>query len=411
MHEEIGSGSHDLVETLAERIAQRILTDTGHPLVRRVEVRVHKPSAPVGLPVGNVGCASPATRPLSRPSSPWARTSATGNRIWPAPWTYWADRRDRDRLDGPRAGDRPCRRARRAGRLPELRHRREHRPGAVRSARGGAPRWSAMRVGERLVRWGPRTLDVEDRHHLWRERDATRSWPPASPCPRTGLRARSVARRPARCRDAGPRSDRRARARRGSRRPAARPDDPRVRSPVKPLNLPILLLILVVGASWCPQMLKPSPRRGHSLPMAGWLTTVVMLALGGVLLAYGIPLRTRYMAESEERRVHPSLAPRRHQIDLPTAFRTVLLARACAYTGAGGGRHLHRAGPVPGRHRERISLEPCAPRESPPPWSGSRSGSSAWSSSAGDSSALGIRRRGQRREHRRERRARGAEPG
>lgn len=54
VHEEIGTGSHDLVETLAERIAQRILTDTGHPLVRRIEVRVHKPSAPVGLPVGDV---------------------------------------------------------------------------------------------------------------------------------------------------------------------------------------------------------------------------------------------------------------------------------------------------------------------------------------------------------------------
>lgn len=54
VHEEIGSGAHDLVETLAERIAQRILADTGHPLVRRVEVRVHKPSAPVGLPVGDV---------------------------------------------------------------------------------------------------------------------------------------------------------------------------------------------------------------------------------------------------------------------------------------------------------------------------------------------------------------------
>lgn len=54
VHEEIGTGSHDLVETLAEIIAQRILTDTGHPLVRRVEVRVHKPAAPVGLPVGDV---------------------------------------------------------------------------------------------------------------------------------------------------------------------------------------------------------------------------------------------------------------------------------------------------------------------------------------------------------------------
>lgn len=52
--EEIGGGPHDLVETLAESIATRILTETGHPLVRRVGVRVHKPAAPVGLPVGDV---------------------------------------------------------------------------------------------------------------------------------------------------------------------------------------------------------------------------------------------------------------------------------------------------------------------------------------------------------------------
>ncbi|GAA1488296.1 2-amino-4-hydroxy-6-hydroxymethyldihydropteridine diphosphokinase [Brachybacterium sacelli] len=52
--EEIGGGPHDLVEALAESIAARILTDTGHPLVRRVGVRVHKPAAPVGLPVGDV---------------------------------------------------------------------------------------------------------------------------------------------------------------------------------------------------------------------------------------------------------------------------------------------------------------------------------------------------------------------
>lgn len=54
VHEEIGTGSYDLVEALAERIASRILTETGHPLVRRVDVTVHKPSAPVGLPVGDV---------------------------------------------------------------------------------------------------------------------------------------------------------------------------------------------------------------------------------------------------------------------------------------------------------------------------------------------------------------------
>lgn len=54
VHEEITGGPYDLVETLAETIAHRILSDTGHPLVRRVGIRVHKPAAPVGLPVGDV---------------------------------------------------------------------------------------------------------------------------------------------------------------------------------------------------------------------------------------------------------------------------------------------------------------------------------------------------------------------
>ncbi len=102
---------------------------------------------------------------------------------------------------------------------------------------------------------------------------------------------------------------------------------------MKPLNVPILLLILVVGAGFGAQMLEMLASRGHSLPIAGWLTTVVLLVLSGVLLMHGIPLR-RYMLESAERKDHPSFAPRRHQIDLPTAYRTVLLARACAYTGA-----------------------------------------------------------------------------
>ncbi|RCS65110.1 DUF3180 domain-containing protein [Brachybacterium sp. JB7] len=102
---------------------------------------------------------------------------------------------------------------------------------------------------------------------------------------------------------------------------------------MRPLNVPILLLILVVGAGFGAQLLETLSTRGYTLPIAGWLTTLVLLILAGVLLIYGIPLR-RYMLESEERRTHPSLAPRRHQIDLPTAFRTVMLARACAYTGA-----------------------------------------------------------------------------
>lgn len=102
---------------------------------------------------------------------------------------------------------------------------------------------------------------------------------------------------------------------------------------MRPLSVPALLLILVVGAGFGAQMLETLASRGHSLPIAGWLTTVVLLVLGGVLLAFGLPLRS-YMLESAQRRENPSFAPRRHQIDLPTAYRTVLLARACAYTGA-----------------------------------------------------------------------------
>lgn len=52
--EEIGAGPHALVETLAERIAHRVLTGPGAPRVRRAEVSVHKPAAPVGLPVDDV---------------------------------------------------------------------------------------------------------------------------------------------------------------------------------------------------------------------------------------------------------------------------------------------------------------------------------------------------------------------
>ncbi|MEE1619122.1 DUF3180 domain-containing protein [Brachybacterium sp. J153] len=102
---------------------------------------------------------------------------------------------------------------------------------------------------------------------------------------------------------------------------------------MKPLSIPALVLITVVGAGLGAQMMETLATRGHSLPIAGWLTTLVELVLCAVLLAYGLPMR-RYLAESEERRLHPSLTRRRHQIDLPTAYRTVLLARACAYTGA-----------------------------------------------------------------------------
>ena len=81
---------------------------------------------------------------------------------------------------------------------------------------------------------------------------------------------------------------------------------------MKPLNIPVLVLILVIGAGFGAQMLEALAARGHSLPIAGWLTTAVLLALSAVLLAYGVPMR-RYLLESAERREKPSYAPRRHQ--------------------------------------------------------------------------------------------------
>lgn len=75
VHEEIGAGPHDLVETLAERVAARILGETGRPLVRRVGVRVHKPAAPVGLPVGGVSVA------IERDAEPVLAVLALGSNL------------------------------------------------------------------------------------------------------------------------------------------------------------------------------------------------------------------------------------------------------------------------------------------------------------------------------------------
>lgn len=47
----VGGPAHDLIETVAEEIAERTLA---RPLVQSVEVTVHKPQAPVGVPFGDV---------------------------------------------------------------------------------------------------------------------------------------------------------------------------------------------------------------------------------------------------------------------------------------------------------------------------------------------------------------------
>src|SRR5690625_6734329 len=124
-----------------------------------------------------------------------------------------------------------------------------------------------------------------------------------------------MARRPARSGAARPREHRLADVPgRGQGQIASRPRDHGIRGPMMARSIPVLALIVLLGAGFGAQMMDTLAARGHSLPIAGWLTTLVLLVLNGVLLFFGIPLR-RYMVESEQRRERPPMAPRRHQLD------------------------------------------------------------------------------------------------
>lgn len=75
--------------------------------------------------------------------------------------------------------------------------------------------------------------------------------------------------------------------------------------------------------------------RGAPVPVAGVMPGIVFLLLSAVILALGLRVK-RYLDESRERaQTHP-LTPRKHHIDMVTAYRIVLAARAAAYTGAIG---------------------------------------------------------------------------
>ena len=81
----VGRDPVDLIETLAERLADLALED---PLVAAVAVTVHKPSAPIPVPFGDVAVRLDL-QPRSRPSRspPRARTPtgrATGTGCWSA---------------------------------------------------------------------------------------------------------------------------------------------------------------------------------------------------------------------------------------------------------------------------------------------------------------------------------------
>ncbi len=72
---------------------------------------------------------------------------------------------------------------------------------------------------------------------------------------------------------------------------------------------------------------------GQPLPLPGWLPGVMLLLLTAGLLYWGLMLR-RYLEESEERAEKQITAPRRYDLDMTTAFRIVILARAASWTGS-----------------------------------------------------------------------------
>lgn len=51
VREVVGSESHQLIETVAQRVATTVLQ---HPLVDRVRVTIHKPEAPVAVALADV---------------------------------------------------------------------------------------------------------------------------------------------------------------------------------------------------------------------------------------------------------------------------------------------------------------------------------------------------------------------
>lgn len=102
---------------------------------------------------------------------------------------------------------------------------------------------------------------------------------------------------------------------------------------MRPLSAATLLVLGLLATVFGAVLANFVIGRGAVLPVTGWVTGLLLLALGAVLLVCGPPLR-RYTKESEQRRENPSSAPRRHSIDMLTAFRTIVFARACAYTGA-----------------------------------------------------------------------------
>lgn len=102
---------------------------------------------------------------------------------------------------------------------------------------------------------------------------------------------------------------------------------------MKPVSVPWLCVLAVAAAACGGTLAQFYASRGEAVPVSGWVTGILVFAMAAAVLTWGLPLR-RYMRESEERALHPTMAPRKHSLDMTTAFRVVTLARAAMYSGS-----------------------------------------------------------------------------
>lgn len=95
----------------------------------------------------------------------------------------------------------------------------------------------------------------------------------------------------------------------------------------------VLALLGVAGLVFGWLLLEGIRSAGGLVPVQSWLAGAILLVFSGLLLRAGWPIRA-YLQESEERRLHPTLAPRKHDLDMIRAYRTIVLARAAAHVAS-----------------------------------------------------------------------------
>ena len=332
----------DLIERLAELHRRRTPSSTA--AVDEVDVTVHKPQAPVGVPFGDVTVTvtparDPGARGRRRRREPAARRAAARRTSPAAAVDALAQHAgltvvsssglyDTEPVGGPEQPDLPQRR----------RHGPHHAVAPVAAARAARHR-GGVRPPVREVRWGPRTLDLDLIQYgdPASDTDVTSDLPRLTlPHPRAHERAFVLVpwleadpeRRAARRGPGG--AGRRPRRRRSTpagvrrhRRPTPHPTEGHETDAAQRIRVQTLVLVAAVDRHHrrSPSS-RSSPASGSLVPRPPCCSGVLLVAMGGLVLWLARPVR-RYL----HGRATTPLDPLR-------AARTVVLAQAAALTGS-----------------------------------------------------------------------------